>query len=502
MAFGDFQTPGWFADAICTFLHEQGQMPQAILEPTAGLGNFVIAALDALDTIQAGVAAEISEEHVATLQDQLATHPKGSKITICHTDFFSTNWQPILDTLPEPLLIIGNPPWVTNAQLGVLASGNLPPKSNFKDQAGITALMGSSNFDISEWILLKLIELLQGRKGQLAILCKTAVVRRVLQQVWQNSAALGTFHLYQFDSQAVFNVSVDACLFMYETGTELSFRCPVYQGLSQDRLVAEIGYRDRQLLADATHYDRWSHLQKQKGEATRYQWRSGIKHDCAQVLELSQENGYFVNKLGEGYELESTYLYPLWKSSDVANAGEKRPFRWLLVPQHAVGESNLPIKANAPRTWHYLQDHAPYFDRRKSRIYKNHPRFSIFGVGAYTFAPWKVAISGLYKKLEFVAIGPQDHKPVVFDDTCYFLAAENEAEATLLADLLNSEPTREFFATFIFWDAKRPITATILNRLDIWALAEQLGQKQQLAGIQQANYLFRATQLSLFEEFS
>jgi len=30
---------------------------------------------------------------------------------------------------------------------------------------------------------------------------------------------------------------------------------------------------------------------------------------------------------------------------------------------------------------------------------KNKPDFSIFSVGAYTFAPWKIAISGLYKKI-------------------------------------------------------------------------------------------------------
>ncbi|MCA9997741.1 MAG: hypothetical protein KDE56_18410, partial [Anaerolineales bacterium] len=336
----------------------------------------------------------------------------------------------------------------------------------------------------------------------LAMLCKTPVIRRVLQAVWQNSTAPGTFHLYRFDAQAVFNASVDACLFVYQPGSTFSFTCPIYQGLSSDNLLTEIGYRNGQLVANAAYYDRWQHLQKPKGQPTRYQWRSGIKHDCAPVMELHKEGRCYVNKLGGRYELEAKYLYPLWKSSDVANGEAKRPFRWLLVPQRSVGESTLPIQRTAPKTWQYLQDHAPYFDRRKSRIYQNRPRFSIFGVGSYTFAPWKVAISGLYKKLEFVVIEPKNHSPVVLDDTCYFLAAESQEEAVLLADLLNSQPAREFLGAFIFWEAKRPITATILNQLDIEAVAREIGQERQWAAIKQANYPQQATQLRLLEERS
>ncbi|MCA9998340.1 MAG: hypothetical protein KDE56_21405 [Anaerolineales bacterium] len=412
----------------------------------------------------------------------------------------TTEWEPMWNQLPEPLLIIGNPPWVTNTQLGKLSSQNLPPKSNFKEQPGLMALMGSSNFDISEWLLLKLIEFLQQRDGLLAMLCKTAVIRRVLQEVWQNGTAPGTFRIHRFDSQAVFNVSVDACLFVYEPSPTFSFTCPVYQGLSSANVLTEIGYRNGQLVANAAHYDQWQHLQRQKGKPTRYQWRSGIKHDCAPVMELHKEGHCYVNKLGESYELESQYLYPLWKSSDVANGKAKRPFRWLLVPQQSVGESTSPIQRTAPKTWQYLQDHAPYFERRKSRIYQNRPRFSIFGVGTYTFAPWKVAISGLYKKLEFVVIEPTNQMPVVLDDTCYFLAAESFEEASLLACLLNSEPAREFFEALIFWEAKRPITATILNKLDLEAVAKQLGQDQRLAAIQRAKYPEHATQMRLLEE--
>jgi len=147
----------------------------------------------------------------------------------------------------------------------------------------------------------------------------------------------------------------------------------------------------------------------------------------------------------------------------------------MLVTQRTVGESTAPIRYKAPKTWAYLNDHGELFAKRKSSIYKNRPRFSIFGVGEYSFAPWKVAISGLYKQLRFVIVGPHAGKPVVFDDTCYFIPCQSEKESQYLAGLLNSEAARQFFQSFIFWDAKRPITIDILRRLDLVALAKELG---------------------------
>jgi hypothetical protein len=42
--------------------------------------------------------------------------------------------------------------------------------------------------------------------------------------------------------------------------------------------------------------------------------------------------------------------------------------------------------------------------------------------------------------------------------------------------MLNSEIARQFYQVFIFWDAKRPITVKILERLNILALARELGR--------------------------
>jgi hypothetical protein len=98
----------------------------------------------------------------------------------------------------------------------------------------------------------------------------------------------------------------------------------------------------------------------------------------------------------------------------------------------------------------------------------------VFGVGDYTFAPWKVAISGFYKQLHFAVVGTLEDKPTVLDDTSYFVACRSKEEARHIAGLLNSDVAREFFSAYVFWDAKRPITVDLLRRLDLQALSREV----------------------------
>ncbi len=41
----------------------------------------------------------------------------------------------------------------------------------------------------------------------------------------------------------------------------------------------------------------------------------------------------------------------------------------------------------APKTWKYLLSHGEALDGRRSSIYQNRPRFSVFGIGRYSLAP-------------------------------------------------------------------------------------------------------------------
>jgi hypothetical protein len=198
-------------------------------------------------------------------------------------------------------------------------------------------------------------------------------------------------------------------------------------------------------------------------------------------MELCREGNRYRNGLAQLVDIEDTCVYPMLKSSGVARGGRNTTDRFMLVTQKKVGEQTNRIEEAAPKTWAYLESHADSFGKRASSIYRGRPRFSIFGVGDYAFAPWKVAISGLYKKLAFASVGPIDGKPVVFDDTSYFLPCATRQQAVFLATILNSQVATSFYGAFVFWDGKRPITAELLRRLDLGRLAEELGVAKEFA---------------------
>ena len=96
-------------------------------------------------------------------------------------------------------------------------------------------------------------------------------------------------------------------------------------------------------------------------------------------------------------------------------------------------------------------------------------------MGPYSFAQHKVAISGFYDNLRFAAIKPYRGKPVMLDDTCYFLPCCSAAEANYLVRLLNSPPAQELIQSLTFRDAKRRVTLSVLKQINLAALANELG---------------------------
>jgi hypothetical protein len=233
--------------------------------------------------------------------------------------------------------------------------------------------------------------------------------------------------------------------------------------------LSTLGLVGKELVADVVEYERLRDLDG----LSYYTWRSGVKHDAANVMEFKRENGHYVNGHDEICRLEPTFLYPMLKSSDLANQ-RLLPARYVLVTQQKPSDATSQIEEVAPKTWSYLTTHSAALDQRRSIIYTKRPRFSVFGVGDYTFAPWKVAVSGMYKSCRFSVIGPHQGKTTVLDDTCYFVPCLTEAEAHFVCEMLNSDICQRFLRSLIFFDAKRPINIDILNRIDFRRLAARL----------------------------
>jgi hypothetical protein len=473
---GDFQTPSSLARRIVQLLISRGVAPRTVVEPTCGRGSFVEASLTGFRAPVSVVAYDVNPDYVretAALDRRSSTDGR----LACHVaNFFVHEWTATLASLPEPILVIGNPPWVTASGLGALGGANLPKKSNFQRRRGLDAVTGKSNFDVAEWMLLKLFEAAEGRDVTIAMLVKTSVARRVLSHLWRTGANVQTARMFGFDAAMHFGVAAEACLFFCRVGRPPSIECSVADLDRPDVELGCVAWRDEALVSDPIAYDRHKSLLVSGSSAARSRWRSGVKHDCAAVMELRRTTtGAFVNGTGRRIELEPEYVHPLLKGTDLAHDRVGAVRKWLLITQGKPGDDTSIIATRAPSTWAYLCAHGAELDARRSSIYRGRPRFSVFGVGPYTFAPWKVAISALHKRLVFTTVGPVENRPVVFDDTCYHLACDSEAEARLLTTLLNAECSQELLGALVFWDAKRPITTEILQRLDLERVAARLG---------------------------
>lgn len=469
---GDFQTPLNLAQEVVELLRTAGVIADMVVEPTCGKGSFIRATLSAFPNTKVVYGFDINPAYIR--EAELALERDETLIThLEHQNFFDLNWKEFFADKNCRILVIGNPPWVTNSALGVLGSNNLPEKTNFQGYNGFSAKTGKANFDISEWMLLKLLEALHHRKGCVAMLCKTATARKVLRHAWCNYLSVGNVSLHLIDAQTHFQASVDACLLIVHTGTkEAPTTASVYPELSFDGLISTFGLVGKELVANIEEY---RHLCDIDGLPC-YTWRSGVKHDAASIMEFKKRNGYFINGNHEQHQLETTYLFPLLKSSDVAN-GRTTPKRYVLMTQRRPSDNTAAIKEQAPKTWAYLMIHANFLDQRKSVIYKKRHRFSIFGVGDYTFAPWKVAVSGLYKNCRFEVVGQQHGKPIMLDDTCYFIPCASQEEAQFLCALLNSDICQRFIRSLVFFDAKRPITIDVLSRIDLKKVAQLMNRE-------------------------
>lgn len=458
--FGDFQTPPALAAAVTACLKARGLNPQTVIEPTCGIGYLLQAATHTFPTASRFIGREINPYHVKTARKRLP------EAIIEPADFFRENWQELIAQQPRPILILGNPPWVTASALAANGSRNLPAKNNFQGLRGLDAKTGKANFDIAEWMLIRLIEAATEQQTTVAMLIKTAVARKVLSYLWKTNTHFRGAAIYPIDAAKTFNVAVSACLFVCDLDCNAQAKhCDIFETLGDSEPRRRIGWEDGHLIADADARQATLHLEGDPNNKSGSRWRSGVKHDCAKVMEFTKVGNLFINGHGDKADLESTFLFPLLKGSEVAR---NRPSsRWMLVPQRSTGDDTAALKTLAPKTWAYLQQHGQALDRRKSSIYRNRPRFSVFGVGDYSFTPWKVAICGLYKSLDFRLVGPHLDQPVVFDDTTYVLAFPHEHQARAAAKALQSEPATTFFRSAIFWDNKRPITAEILNRLDL-----------------------------------
>lgn len=463
--YGDYQTGDNLAERVVSLVIESGFEPSVVFEPTCGRGDFIIAALDAFPNVDEVFGVEIQDGYVwqakFRILDYFLNRPERKKprIHILRSSIFGFDFSPIRESAAGGrLLIIGNPPWVTNTELCSIGSDNVPAKSNEKGVRGIEAMTGKGNFDIAEYITTDLLANFCDCDGRMAFLVKGSVIRAVVRDLKRSGLRVSDMRKYDFDAKSEFGISADASLFLcrLNNGCELSCREFDLYTLKEKRTF---GYRDGRFVSDL------SFGKSRVDGVCPYEWRQGMKHDCSKVMEFVRDGDMYRNKLGERFALERDMVYPLLKSSDLKHDVARDTDRRTIVTQRYVGQDTSYI-TDYPNTFRYLNDHIGMFRGRKSKIYRNKCDFSIFGIGDYAFKPYKVAISGLYKTYHFCLVKSQDCKPVMLDDTCYYIGFDTLEEAVRAWKMLNSDCVADFLKSITFKDSKRMITKDVLMRVD------------------------------------
>ena len=339
---------------------------------------------------------------------------------------------------------------------------------------GLRNRLGESNFDITEYIWLKLLHELAHEQPTIALLCKTTVARKVLQYASAASLPIRNASIHRIDAKKYFGAAVEACLFRVELGSD-ERRCEatVYPSLTATEPESVIGIVGKRLVSNIDSHARWAFADG----VCPLTWRQGLKHDAAAIMELTQSSEGLRNRLGELVDVESDYVYPLLKGSDVFHGRHSNPLLSVIVPQRRLGDDTRQLETIAPKLWRYLAAHIDVFERRKSSIYRGQPPFALFGIGDYSFTMYKVAVSGFYKAPRFRAMGPAYGKPVILDDTCYFIPCRSAVQAALLSALLNYPACLELIHSMIFYDSKRPVTKKLLQRIDLKSLLDRIDQK-------------------------
>lgn len=479
--YGDFQTNLDLANKVAFHLTTKNVSPEIVIEPTCGKGNFIVASLKHFDSVKKVFGIEIYKPYVweskFNIIDFYLNNPTENKpeISIIHSSVFDFDFKTIAkENTTKEILIIGNPPWVTISKLGSLNSSNLPKKTNFKKHNGLDAMTGKGNFDIAEYITLMMIETFQHQKGNTALLVKNTVIKNIVFDQFAKKYAISDLEKHCIDSKREFNVSVEASLFYCRLKSNSTFDCAEFDFYNNSSAKRNFGWLSNKFVSNLNTY---SNAEQIDGKCP-FEWRQGIKHDCSSIMELDKMNGHFVNGLKEEIKLENDLVYGVLKSSDLKNTVIKETRKYTIVTQKKVGQETNYIKHNFPKTYKYLSEHQDIFNSRKSSIYNNKPPFSIFGIGDYSFKPYKVAISGLYKTFHFTLVLPQNEKPVMLDDTCYMLGFDKLEFAVYSLILLNSETTMQFLQSITFADAKRTFTKDVLMRIDLLELAQTIDKSE------------------------
>ena len=149
--------------------------------------------------------------------------------------------------------------------------------------------------------------------------------------------------------------------------------------------------------------------------------------------------------------IEPNFVYPLLRGRDVQR-WKAEPSAYILLPNRTDKLAGIPeaeMKSKYPKTYAYLKRFEKQLRQRSGyrKFFKStDPYWTMYDVGPYTLAPWKVVWPGeVAPSLRASVVNVYLNKPIVCDQTNYFVECSDETSSHFLCALLNSAVIRCYY---------------------------------------------------------
>lgn len=152
-------------------------------------------------------------------------------------------------------------------------------------------------------------------------------------------------------------------------------------------------------------------------------------------------------------KIEKDLVYPIIKPRHIKKWVIKG-YYYVIIPhkKHRINNES-ELRVNFPKTYGYLFSFKKELLKRASRWFKggDKPFYSLFGIGDYTFKPYKVVWSSIGYLPAFAVATKSDDKyigkkEIIPDNTISYISFDSEDEAYYVCGILNSEIIHKLFS--------------------------------------------------------
>jgi methylase of polypeptide subunit release factors len=406
--------------------------------------------------------------------------------------------------------VVGNPPWVNWESLPEEYRRETTPlwaKHNLFPQKGFEAILGGSKDDISILMTYVAIDEYLKNGGKLGFV--------ITQSVFKTAGAGQGFRRFQLGDGTPLNVvHVDdmseikpfpsvgnrTAVMVLQKGQTINYpvRYTYWRGEESGRARRRSIPEDATLDEVATMTERsyfvaqpvdnqdstspWvsgreralGAIQKVLGDSD-YQAREGVNSGGAnaiywvEVIGQRADGLVTISNFTQGSKrkveqiqtaVEPDLIYPLLRGRDVERWHAKPSIYLLLMHESGEGLDAIPedkLEKHYPRTYAYFK-HFEEIARRRS-VYRryfteNHPFYSMFNVGDYTFAPYKVVWRYIASSFTCAVVSVYQDimlgcKLVIPDHRTITVPLETAEQAFYLSAVLNSAPSRYLVQSYV-----------------------------------------------------